>query len=302
MDKETRKNEDLFYLECYCLLKKYKEAIKYIDKIILNKSEHLEEAIVLLAGKLNENKNAKDLASQMIRKGLSLFPSNLELKMELCRNLFQQGIKKEAFDLCQLLINENPLIKGLWYLQSELFHDCGDYEKAIDSINYAISCILDEKEDEEKTELLYLTAIVKAQYLFKNGSYYLAIRCLEELISNKLYEKAVIDYYLADCYLYLSDFDKAFELLNGIIGLKEVEDETALYGNLIYCCLQTDRQQIAVDLLTDGLIRFPDKLLNHLTALYSIKNYHQETDFSNRKLVNSFELVRNYFVNNLVNN
>jgi len=289
-DKKT----DMFCLECYCNLEKFDEVFALINKLSNNNCEYLEEVIEYAVCFLNEKGKVLDKTYQLIRKGLILYSNNVRLKIEMCINLLMRGCRKDAMNLCRQLTEEHPFSVEIWYLQAELYNDCGDYENAIHSINYAISCSL---EDENSDEAFQLT-LTKAQYLFRNGSYYPAIRCFIELMSYKDYVQAVVDPYLAECYMRIGDYETAFDLLNGVTGQKGIEDEISFYGNLIFCCLQTGRQIVAVDLLADALKLYPTNILDYLASLSFLHNYQTETDIGYERIINTGELVRKFFVSN----
>ena len=284
------KNEDMLRLELLCNLEQFEEAIGYLDSLIENKYNYSDEALVFVAGQMNENKYALDKAYQLIRKGLTLFPENISLKAELCLNLHVRGFQKEAMDLCRQLTEEQPFSVDLWCMQAELYNDCGDYENALESINYAISCA----QDDDSLMIYHLT-FIKARYLYMNESYYPAIRCFTELMTYKEYDKAIVDYYLASCYMHLNDYETAFNLLNGIIGQEDKVDEIAFYGDFIYCCLRTDRQIVAIDKLVDAFKLYPNSILEYLAFLSQRNNRQTEADIEQEKIIHSGELSRNFF-------
>ena len=286
---------DMLRLECYCKLDKFDEAIAFIDRLINNNFEYMNEAIMYAVCYMNENNKGLEKAYQLARKGLILNPDNMTLKSDMCINLLLRGFQKEAMDLCRQLTDEHPFSVEIWFLQAELYNDCGDYENAINSINYAISCSLDDDKSEEAFQLTF----TKAHYLYRNGSYYPAIRCFVELMSYKGYVQAIVDPYLAECYMRIGDYETAFDLLNGVIGQKGIEDEIAFYGNLIYCCLQTGRQIVAIDMLADAIKLYPSGILDYISSLNFLTNYQSETDIGNERIINTGELVRKFFANNV---
>jgi len=131
----------------------------------------------------------------------------------------------------------------------------------------------------------------------KNGSYFQAISCLIELMSYDEYSKAQVDPRLAECYIRIGDYETAFDLLNGLIGEKEIEDEIAFYGNLIFCCLHTDRQIIAIDILAEALKKYPH-ILEYITTLNILRSFKTETELTDDKIINAGELVRKLFTDN----
>jgi len=287
------KNEVIFRLKYYCDNDKFDEAILFIDELIDNNCIFLDDAFIFLASQLNENHQVHEKSYHLIKKGLRLFPDNMMLQLEMCLNYELRGFSKEAMDLCQQLTKEYPFSLELWYLQSELFHNCGDYEKAVASIDYAISCAIESESD-----LTYILIFTKGQYLYKNESYYQAISCFIELTSFEEFSKAKVNPYLAECYMRIGDYETAFDLLNKIIGQKEIEDEIAYYGNLIYCCLHTGRQIVAVDILADALKLYPNTILDYISTLNRIKKHQTEQDIQTEKNSYAGELARKLFLNN----
>ena len=285
LDVQGDERADMIRLECYCKLEKFDEAMAFIDKLINKNYEYLDEAIIYTVSFMNENNEALDIAYQLARKGLILFPDNVNLKSDMCINLLLRGFQKDAMDMCRQLTKEHPFCVEIWFLQAELYNDCGDYENAINSINYAISCSLEDDKGEEAYQLTF----TKAQYLYRNGSYYPAIRCFIELMSYNDYVQAAVDPCLAECYMRIGDYETAFDLLNSVIGQKEIEDEISFYGNLIYCCLQTGRQIVAIDLLADAIKLYPTAILDYLSSLNFLTNYQSETDIGNERIINTGE-------------
>ena len=286
-------NEDMLRLERYCELDQFDEAIRHLDRLIDNNCEYLEEALVFVVFKLNENKNFFDKAYHLIRKGLILFPENKSLKIEMCLNLQLRGFQKEALTMCRQLSEEYPSSVKIWYTLAELYSDYGDYEKAIESIDYALAC---EMDNDKNSEVIYQLKLLKGLFLFKNGSYYPAIDCLLDLMSHDEYIKTEIDPCLAECYMRINEFETALDLLNGLIGQQGIEDEIAFLGNLIYCCMQTGRQIVAFDILTDTIKKYP-YMLHYLSTLQYFFNYQAETDIGDHKIIHSSELVQKFFSN-----
>ena len=287
-------NEDMLQLEHFLALNQFDEAISYVDELIDKKCDYLDEAIVLVVSELHLRKKFLDKAYQLIRDGLTLFPDSTSLQIELCLNLQLRGFQKEALDFCRQLAEANPSSVEIWFMLSELYCDYGAYENAVETIDYAITCA---KDYENGIEATYHLTFMKTRFLMKNGSYFQAISCLIELMSYDEYSKAQVDPRLAECYIRIGDYETAFDLLNGLIGEKEIEDEIAFYGNLIFCCLHTDRQIIAIDILAEALKKYPH-ILEYITTLNILRSFKTETELTDDKIINAGELVRKLFTDN----
>jgi len=280
------KKDVLYRIKNYCQREQFDEAIAIIDELIEGKSNYLNEAIVLVISSMNENKKELDKTYLLIQKGLSLFPDDTSINIELCLNLHLRNFRKEALDLCRKLTHKFPLCTELWYLLAELYDDCKDYAKAVEAMNFAIS-----SATEDDSELHFHLILMKAQYLFKNESYVAAIDCFTELKSYKEYDKALIDPRIAECYMHTGDYESAFDLLNGVFEQKKMDSDIAYYGKLIYCCLHTDRQMVAADLLTEALKLHPNRIFEYLDDLYAKKQHKSE-------IINTADLVKNFLKDN----
>ena len=294
LDIHGNKKADMLRLECYGNLEKYDEAIAFIDGLIDSECDYLDEAIIYVACMLNDIHTAHEKANHFIRRGLTLFPDNTTLKSELCINLHICGFHKEAMDMCLQLTKEDPFSTELWFLQSELHCDYGDYENAVESINNAITCALDEKN----SDLNYYLTLMKGRYLFKNGSYIQSIQTLTELLSYKELEKVTVFPLLAECYMYIDDFETAYKLLSTVSAKKEKEDEVAFYGNFLYCCIATGRRKEAINILCEALKNYPHGILEHLSTLNYLLRLKTDKDIGNEVLIGSGELARKFLANN----
>ncbi|MDR0699938.1 MAG: multidrug transporter [Tannerella sp.] len=291
------KNIDLMRIECYCELDRFDEILDLIDELTDEDSPYLEDAIVLTACKMNdmENNNHNETYN-LIKHALTMFPDNPVLKSELCYNLELQGKTKEALSICHELINEDPYSAETWYMQGRLYSLCADFERSVDSLDFALTCI-NENED---PVLEYEIKLMKAYCLYKNESYNKAIVVYEELISCSEFVDSEVNPFLAECYMNIEEYEKAYQILKSMIGRKDLEDEVTLYGNFIYCCIETERRKEAVDILSDTLKLFPGSILEYLSTLNMTRE--QLMDSYNEKNYIIGNLARKYLNCNLHNN
>ena len=288
------KDIDLVRIECYCELNRYNEALDLIDHLTINDSHYLESALIHMACILNDIETYQENAHGFIQHALTLFPDNFSLRTELCFNHELRGNTKEAMDICRELIDEAPYSAEIWYMQGRLYSVCADFEKAIDSLDYAIACI-----DDDTNELEYEIKIMKAYCLHKNESYDLAISCFKDLRSSDEYISSHIDPYLAKCYMDINEYEEAYKILKGIIGHKDIDDEVSTYGNFIYCCIETERKSEAVDVFADAIKRFPHGILEYISSLNIAKNQQFEVHTGKENIIYPAELARKYISNNI---
>ena len=290
------KDIDLVRIECYCELNRYNEAIEVIDNLTANDSPYLEDAIVHMACVLNDSEMYQEKAFGFIQHALTMFPDNFVLKLELCFNHESHGNTKEALEICRELIDEDPYVAELWETQGRLFSVCADFEKAVESFDFALTCT------ENNRELEYEIKLMKAYCLYKNESYNQAIHCYKELFSYDEFVSTEVNPYLAECYMSTDDYEKAYHVLKNVIGHKDFDDEVSVYGNFIYCCIETERKNEAVNVFADALKLFPNSILEYMSSLSIIKNQQNETLSDKESIVFPSELARMYLSNSAHNN
>ncbi|MDR1096650.1 MAG: multidrug transporter [Tannerella sp.] len=293
---ENSKDLDLLRLECYCELGRQDEALALIRELVAENSDYLEEAIVGTACIMNDIEKYQQEACDFIERGLALFPDNLTLKSELCFNFELQGKTKEALTLCRELIDEDPYAAEIWYMQGRLYSLCANFEKAVDSLDFALTCI------HKNEELEYEIKLTKAYCLYKNESYQKAISTYEELVSYDEFIGAEVEPYLAECYMSLGDYEKAYEILKQTVDYQDLEDEVYVFGNFIYCCIETERHKEAIDMLSEALRRFPTSILEYLSTLNLMREQLSLPDAGKEKILRTGDLARKYLESNLHNN
>ncbi len=156
-------------MECYCSLNQYPKVLEITEELITRivtiwrKSSSTSPIL----NDLDMNKEARDF----VDRGLALFPDNLILKNELCYILETEGDVPRAIELCNELIDKNPFSYEYWFTLGRLHSMVGDYEKAIEAFDFALTC------DDSDTEL----KILKAYCLYMNESYEKAIEEYQEI-------------------------------------------------------------------------------------------------------------------------
>ncbi|MDR0572636.1 MAG: hypothetical protein LBG96_01155 [Tannerella sp.] len=293
---KCNKDIDMIRLECYCELGRYDEAVRFIDDLTAKSCPYLEDAIAHMACVLNDIEKYLENAYLFIQHALTMFPDNFMLKSELCFNLELRGYTKEAMALCRKLIDEDPYSAETWYMQGRLYSTCADFEKAIDSLNFAMTCVGDNQE------LEYDIKLMRAFCLYKNESYDEAIRCYKEMSSDDLVNSQV-DPFLAKCYMSVNEYEKAYHILKRVIGCRVINDDVSFYGNFIYCCIETEREEEAVEALRVALKRFPHSILDYLfSTLNIIKKQKADWYTGKEDVIYPGELVRKYLSSNIHDN
>ncbi|MDR2681157.1 MAG: tetratricopeptide repeat protein [Tannerella sp.] len=289
------KDIDLIRLECYCELDRRDEAIGLIDELTALDSPYLEDAVYHTACVMNDMEKYYQDTCTFIQHALTMFPDNLSLKSELCFNLELQGKTKEALTLCHELLDEDPYSAEIWYMQGRLYSLCADFERAVDSLDFALTCI-NETED---SDLEYEIKLMKAYCLYKNESYQKAIAIYEELTSYEDFDNSEVELFLAECFMNMEEYEKAYHILKPVIGNNDLEDEVSVYGNFIYCCIETERRKEAIEVLSEALRLFPNRILEYLSTLNMTRDQLTEA-YADESIIG--ELARKYLNSNLHNN
>lgn len=281
--KEKNNQElDIIRLECYFYLGNHEAAYNYLDELIVEIScTYVEELFEHFATFLNDLEMI-DSAETLIRYGLLEFPDNIVLNNELCYLYELKGEINEAINVCNNVIDRNPYSYEFWFTLGRLYSLKYEYEKAIDAFDFACAC------DKPDNELL----ISKAYCLFMNENYNKAIDAYKELLPDK--DNEHIKSLIAECYVKLENFEEAYQLLKDIIKQKGIA-EAPTYINFIRCCVETDREREASQMLLKATDLFPDNVrILSLLALTYLENGSEEMAFSiTDKIFKQLELVNN---------
>ncbi|MDR1160839.1 MAG: tetratricopeptide repeat protein, partial [Tannerellaceae bacterium] len=186
-----------------------------------------------------------------------------------------------AITVCNRIIDQDPYSYEFWFTLGRLYSLQCAYDKAIDAFDFACAC------DHPDAELL----VSKAYCLFMNENYNKAIEIYNELLP-QTEEDSHVKSLIAECYIKLEDFEQAYLLLKNIIRQdKEVEANT--YINCIRCCVETDREREASQLLLKATDLFPDNVrILSLLALTYLENGKEEMALSiTDKIFKQLELV-----------
>jgi tetratricopeptide (TPR) repeat protein len=241
----------LLKMECLCALDRFGEVINFIEtQQRIQPDEELESLFEYLTSILNEIGKPNE-AYNLVTRGLALFPDNMILKEELCCSLDGLGRIPEAIRVCNEMIDTNPYSTDYWYILGRLYVISEDYGKAAEAFDFALTC------EESNVEI----KILKAFCLFLNENYEKAIEVYLDLLSQKEDVQERVQPMLAECYMRADDFEQAYILFNELLRNTGFEKELAICKNYIHCCLETEREQEAADVLSMAIDRFPNDLL-----------------------------------------
>ncbi len=271
IDKIADRNNpelELLRLECWCNLEEFNKVNAFIDELIQSGSNLTEVVLEHVIPVLNDLDNLVE-ARKLIEKGLRLFPDNLVFKDELCYLLESEGNFKEAIRLCNELIDKDPFSYDCWFTLGRLYTLSGEFTKAIDAFDYALTC--DDTEPELK--------ILRAYCLFMDERYEEAIRSYEEMeVSDEF--KLQITPLLAECYLKLESFEEAYDVLKDLIYQTNEEVESTTYINFVRSCMETGRDEEADRILNKAVNLFPEDVrLMAILAMDYLDNGQEDKAF-----------------------
>jgi tetratricopeptide (TPR) repeat protein len=291
IDRKGDREMDFLYIECLCELGLKEDAMSFIAGLADEESPYLEKAVEHMACVLNDIEEYIYIAYQFIRDYLQIYPDNEILKIELCFNFELQGRIKEAMKKCEELLQSNAHSAELWFMKGRLHATYCDYGKTIEALDYALSCT-----DSENEEIKYEILMLKANCFQKNENYYSAISTYEEIMTMEDIDTSDVISHLAECLIMVENYEQAYRILKENITNADFENSIANTGNFIFCCIMTDRQNEAVNVLYDAIISLPRNVtVEYLTSI----NASQSDINDMKKNKDRQELVKSFMNSNL---
>ena len=163
---------DAMELECLYATNRSTEADERLRR--LPKNEQTEEIYEALAAMLADLKR-NDEAKRVVTRGLELFPDNISLKEERCYHAERETHWQEALEQCEELIDIDPYSGDYWFMHGRLMAKLGDYDRAIHSLEFALTCNADDIE----------AKLLRAYLLFVNHNMEKAVEAYVELVTDE---------------------------------------------------------------------------------------------------------------------
>ena len=252
---------DLIRMECYCTLEQYPKAVEYLEKLAEGNCDYLENLFEFMAPTLIDLEMT-DEASDLIRRGQQMFPDNLLLKDEQCYLYELEGNFEEGIRICNELIDKEPYSYDYWFMLGRLYSLANDFDNAIEAFDFALTC--DDSDNELK--------ILKAYCLFMNENYEKALEVYSE-IENEDTSTDYLKSLVAECHIKLENFEQAYYILKEIIAQQTEVCDASVYISFIRCCIETEREKEASQMLIRAADIFPDNVrILSLLALSYLEN------------------------------
>ncbi|MDR1603128.1 MAG: hypothetical protein LBS42_11985 [Tannerella sp.] len=166
---------ELLKIECLCASDRYDEVKCIIEMKQMQQSEKVEELYEYVASILSELGDKQSELEEVIDEGLALFPDNMVLNEEYCYLLEAQGLPVEAIRICNTLIDGDPYFADYWYMAGRLYAEIDDYDKAIESLDFAMTC--DDSDMEIK--------LFRAFCLYRNDLFTKAVMEFREIFASE---------------------------------------------------------------------------------------------------------------------
>lgn len=219
----------LLKMQCLYVMDLHHEADALLEQHPVDEElRMIYEDLTPLLSEVGKNEEA----SRLVKHAIQLFPDSIVLKEELCYHEEMTGNLQQALQICRELIDINPYNADYWYIQGRLLSNLGQYEEAIHSFDFALTC----NEDDVEVRLL------RAYCLFMNENYEKAIEAYLDLLSDKKDITDHIEPILAECYLKADDFKRAYTLFNKLLGKSEILSQVARYKTNHHISSQMDQR------------------------------------------------------------
>jgi tetratricopeptide (TPR) repeat protein len=296
---EDDEDVDLLKINCLFGMDRYDDGMKIVYKLIHEQSPQTEEILVQIAQWLNETDGWHERAFDFINNSLALYPDNFQLKTQLCFYYEKLGDTKKAIDMSKALVEENPFAAEIWYLLARQHVTCLNYDKAIEALDFAAASAQDD------LNLQYEIQLSKAWCLSQNGSYIKADECFDDLKSYQEFDFVDVNPLAAKNCMAMEDYEKAYNLLEPLKDIDDLDkhtDSVAVLGDLIVCCIETERRDDAIRLMLYALKNYPHEILEYLSNYKLFSTQKDEAPQDDDDIVFPEELTRLYLSHNFNNN
>ncbi|MDR1500107.1 MAG: tetratricopeptide repeat protein [Tannerellaceae bacterium] len=240
---------NMMRMECYCAVNRYPDIVEYVERLVQSGHPQTENVFEFLTPIMSDM-NMISEAKKFIHWGLQIFPDSIPLKDELCYVCELDGNFEEAINICNGLIDKEPYSYDYWFTLGRLYSLTNDFNNAIDALDFALTC--DDSNDDLK--------VLKAYCLFMNESYEKALEVYSELTDDDDDDDSIIhvNSMMAECYIRLDDFDRAYNRLRELIDMRTGEAlDTSVYISFIHTCIKTNRRGEAIRILSESADIFP---------------------------------------------
>jgi len=214
----------------YSNLQRYEKAIEEYKKA-LSKADELDEVYINIAYEYQYLGNYNKAIEYFIKAFNISKDENILSDLSLCYEIIEKN--EEFTDYIIKYIEQNPYSYKAWFYLGTAYNLMAESEKAIEAFDFSIAI------DEKKPEAYYSKAIT----YFQNDNFSEAIKVYLELLDFED-NKALVYYYLGECYEKLADYEKSIYYYSLSINCDEYFDEAWLGRGVSYFELRMNQQAI----------------------------------------------------------
>lgn len=207
--------------------------------------EEPEKALRLLEQRVEENCEDLDLlfadvadfliqykmlmaSREVLKRGFELFPDSPDLKDEFNDFIALACELPQAMQICKDLVDAHPYTSEGWSMLGKLQVAAKEYNKALESFDFAALCGGDAEDPEIK--------MLRAYCHYMNDNQEEAIKLFEELREMPELRERVVPI-LAECYLRCQKYQESYTLLRQFIDQATDTIEISVLLNFHTCCL-----------------------------------------------------------------
>ncbi|MEG1543526.1 MAG: CDC27 family protein [Tannerellaceae bacterium] len=274
---------DMVRLEFYTMSNRFCDVMTYTNQLIADDCEYLEDIFEELVPEI-EQLGQEKWTLIYLNLGLTLFPNNLELLDNRCFYLESKGQLKEAAQVCNQMIDQNPYSSEYWLMLGHIYSLLADFDKSIEAYDFAITC------NESNSEIKML----KAYCLYMNDNLDKAIETYLEVDPNAVRHISIPDL-VAECYIKQGKYEESYQTVKDrmleIKASNKCENETdETFINYAHACVETGRLHEAAETIETANKLFPknQRILFLLLMLYMDEHRARDADEIEAELINMY--------------
>ncbi|MDD3754525.1 MAG: endonuclease NucS [Methanobacterium sp.] len=263
---------------------KDKEALKYYQKILNNHPDHLSALLgyLISLGVINKDKKALKIIENELKKG--------DNAILLARKAFilssNEKNQNEIFDLFNRALQLERDDAYIWYLKSVVYAKYLEDEKALDSLNRAISLVSESKTNLDNNNYVSKRDLLlwKIFLLQKLNEHVKALKYCGILLKSYKYDREAL-FYKISIYIDQANYDRALEVLDLALDIDPNDVYFLNFKGNIYLIKGSDEDALKVfNKITDINPEFEWGWANQVSIYYYRKEYQKAEEISKKTL------------------
>lgn len=263
---------------------KDKEALKYYQKILNNHPDHLNALLgyLISLGVINKDKKALKIIDNEIKKG--------DNAILLARKAYilssNEKNQNEIFDLFNRALQLERDEAYIWYLKSLVYAKYLEDEKALDSLNRAISLVFEQKTNLDNNNYVSQRDLLlwKIFLLQKFNEHERALKYCGILLKSYKYDREAL-FYKISIYIDQANYDRASEVLDLALDIDPNNIHFLNFKGNIYSMKGSDEEALKIfNKITDIDPEFEWGWANQVSIYYYHKEYQKAEEITKKTL------------------